>query len=77
MIDPGFIDEIKEEYVVQKNPGVLHALEKIQKQWAADLEAYQVLESRYRSTVENIEMWTAHATEEIKHIRDVREMRTR
>lgn len=75
MIDPSCIDRIIDTLAFGTVEEVTQSLRDIQRQWAADLEAYEVLESRYRSTVEIIETWTAHAAEEISRIRKVREMR--
>lgn len=75
MITPNFIDEIIRAYEVD-NPALEYDLKVAQRQWAADLESYQVLESRYKSTVENISVWVKHATEEIGHVAKTRRMRS-
>lgn len=71
-MNPNAIDEL-----IQNAAPELHAqLRAVQKQWAADLEAYEVLDSRYRSMRDQLFALTNQMVHEANHIHDVREMRT-
>lgn len=82
MIDPNYIDEILDttDDLIDRNATgyltLVNMLREAQKQWAADREAYEVLDSRYRSMRDQLFALTNHMIHEANHIHDVREMRT-
>lgn len=77
MIDPSLIDRIIDTLTFGTIEEVTQSLRDIQRQWAADLEAYEVLDSRYRSMRDQLFALTNQMVHESNHIHDVREMRTK
>lgn len=82
MIYPNYIDEILDtaDDLIDRNATgyltLVNMLRAAQKQWAADREAYEVLDSHYRSMRDQLFALTNQMVHEANHIHDVREMRT-